>query len=271
MTKAIQALASTSTDSTSTDLQFMARFSKLGLEMLTAIEFIRESFSQSQGGLFTIQRIMAKAGEGKLAWELFEDPIFRELLSDLNTKLPRGWTLLYGAKDHYAYLHYIHVETHRTKKGLNLCMAIPIVKTSGRYQLYEAMSMPVVHPEFPEKLFFSYNFKAPYLAIQKTGSDHFTSQPVSDLTFFTMDKHGEATCIGASPKVCALNDAVRTPSPDEDNCLYDLFTSNPSKNACPVQVQCQDGPVFRHVGLGVWLYGAAKGTLYVNSFVGESR
>ena len=79
-----------------------------------------------------------------------------------------------------------------------------------------------------------------------------------------MDKHGEATCVGVSPKVWALNDAVRTPSPDEDNCLYDLVTSNPSKSACPVQVQYQDGPVFRHVGLGVWLYGAAKRTLYVN-------
>ena len=259
MTKAIQALATTSAN-----LQFSARFAQLGLEMLTAIEFIRESFSQSQGGLVTIQKIMAKAGEGRLAWELFEDPIFRELLLDLNTKLPRGWTLLYGAKDHFDYLHYIQVETHRTETGLNLCMAIPIVKTSGRYQLYEAVSMPVVHPEFPEKLFFSYNFQAPYLAIQKTGSDHFTPQAVSDLTFFTLDKHREATCVGVSPKVCSLREAVRTPSTEGDDCLYDLFTSKPSKNACPVQVQYQDGPVFRHVGLGVWLYGAARGTLYVN-------
>ena len=37
---------------------------------------------------------------------------------------------------------------------------------------------------------------------------------------------------------------------------------------CPVQVQYQNGPIFRKVGLGVWLYGvwlygAARGTLQV--------
>ena len=32
---------------------------------------------------------------------------------------------------------------------------------------------------------------------------------------------------------------------------------------CPVQVQCQNGSIFRKVGLRVWLYGAAPGTLHV--------
>ena len=39
-----------------------------------------------------------------------------------------------------------------------------------------------------------------------------------------------------------------------------LLSDNPTS---PVQVQYQDGPVFQHVGLGVWLYGAVRGTLQV--------
>ena len=239
------------------------KFTGMGLEMLTAMELIREGLSQSQKGLSTLQKIIARAGEGTLAWELFEDPSFRTLLRDLGNRLPTGWKLLYDPEDHYSYLHYIAVEAHRAEEGLNLCMAIPIVKESGRYQLYEAISMPVVHPGFPEKLFFSYDFPAPYLAVQRAGSDYFTSPTGAPGNFFAMNNHREAKCVGEGPRVCSLLGAVRTPSPDRDSCLYDLFADNPAHETCPVQVQYQDGPVFRHVGLGVWLYGAARGTLQV--------
>ena len=243
-------------------VQLGAKFAGVGLEMLSAVEIIREGFTQSQGGLDTIRRIMAKAGEGTLAWELLEDPVFRDALLNLGSQLPTGWKLLYDANDHYSYLRYIATDTHRTPSGLNLCMAIPIVKDSGRYQLYEAIPMPIVHPEFPEKLFFSYHFETSYLAVQKTGSDYFTPQGGPG-KFFTMDAHREAKCEGNEPRVCSLLGAVKAPSPDRNNCLYDLFTDSPTTETCPVQVQYQEGPVFQHVGLGVWLYGAAQGTLQV--------
>ncbi|XP_043190235.1 uncharacterized protein LOC122364160 [Amphibalanus amphitrite] len=142
-------------------------------------------------------------------------------------------------------------------------MAIPIIKESGRYQLYEAIAMPVVHPKFPEKLFFSYRFDSPYLAIQKSGSDFFTTQPGSPGNFFTMTNRREAQCKGKSPRVCALKEAVQSPRSQESRCLYDLFSDQPTGTSCPTQVQYHDGPMFRHVGMGVWLYGAAKGTLLV--------
>ena len=244
-------------------LDLGVKYTSMGLEMLTAMELIQESFFQSQKGLHFIRNIMAKAGEGKLAWELFEDPVFRGLLRDLSSKLPRGWKLLYDEEDHYSYLHYIATETHRTKDGLNLCMAIPIIKDSSRYQLYEAISMPVVHPEFPDKLFFSYNFQDTFLAIQINGNSYFTARNDDSVKFFSMDDTREAQCVGKDPRVCSLHGAIKTSSGDLDNCLYDLFVDNPSGTACPAQVQYHDGPLFRHVGLGVWLYGAAKGTLRV--------
>ena len=258
MVKALEAL-----QNVTSVLNVGVQFTGVGLEMLTAIELIREGLSQSRAGLYTIQQIMAKAGEGMLAWELFEEPVFRRLLLDLGNQLPTGWTLLYDADDHYSYLHYIATEAHRSPEGLNLCMAIPIIKKSGRYQLYKAISMPVVHPKFPAKLFFSYNFGTSYLAIQKDGSDYFTSLSGGEGNYFIMDNQREAKCVGENPRVCSLYGAVTAPSPDQDSCLYDLFTDNPSSTACPVQIQYHDGPMFRHVGLGVWLYGAAKGHLQV--------
>ena len=245
------------------------QFTGMGLEMLSAIELIREGLFQSQKGLHTIQRIIAKAGEGSLAWELFEAPAFRTLLGDLGNQLPTGWKLLYEADDHYSY--YIATETHRTNQGLNLCMAIPIVKESGRYQLYEAIPMPVVHPNFPEKIFFSYNFETPYFAIQKAGSDYFTLPTGGPGNFFTMNDHREAKCVGEKPRVCSLYGAVKSPLAKHDDCLYDLFTDKPSISSCPVQVQYHEGPVFRHVGLGVWLYGAAKGLLKVRCSAQETQ
>ena len=258
MTKALEAF-----QKETIAIHFGTKFAGIGLEMLSAIELIREGFSQSARGLQTILAITAKAGEGSLAWELFEDPTFRNILLDLGNRLPTGWKLLYDADDHYSYLHHIAVEAYRTLRGLDLCMAIPIVKESGRYQLYEAISMPIVHPDFPEKLFFSYNFREPYLAIQRAGSDYFTPESGSPGNFFAMGVNRETKCVGENPRVCSLIGAVKTPSPNKDSCLYDLFTDSPDNGACPVQVQYHDGPLFHHVGLGVWLYGAARGTLQV--------
>ena len=238
-------------------------FTAVGIEMLSALALITEGLSQTWKGLDTVRRITAKAGEGTLAWELFEGPAFRNLLNDLGTKLPTGWKLLYDAEDHYSYLHYISTQTHRTAGGLNLCMAIPIVKSSSRYQLYEAIPMPVVHPGFPDKLFFSYNFESTYLAIQKVDPEYFTAQSGNTINFFTMNNHREAKCLGENPRVCSLDGAVQSPSPNDNNCLYDLFTDENPGEACPVQVQYHKGPIFRHVGMGVWLYGAAEGTLDV--------
>lgn len=247
----------------SSALELGARFTGLGLELLTAMSLIREAISQSWKGLDTVRRITARAGEGKLAWELFEGTTFNSLLGEVGRHLPTGWKLLYDARDHYAYLHYVATETYRTKEGMNLCMSIPIVKTSSRYQLYEAIPMPIVHPEFPDKLFFTYKFESVYLAMQKAGTDYFTAQSGEPINFFTMNDHRETKCIGNEPRVCSLHSAVRTPSNEDSDCLYDLFTDRTSSPACPVQVQYHDGPIFRHVGMGVWLYGAAKGTLRV--------
>lgn len=249
---------------TTTDISSLLKFAGMGLELLTAVELIRVGFSQSQEGLLTLSKIIAKSGEGRLAWELFEDSAFRALLGDLGDQLPTGWKLLYDAEDHYSYLHYITTETHRTARGLNLCMAIPIIKDSSRYQLYEAISMPIVHPNFPEKLFFSYKFDATYLAIQRNGVGHFTAQSgPAGTPFFTMGHQREVECIGKDPRVCSLYGAVTTPSEGQYSCLYNLFSNQPSADKCPVQVQYQDGPLFRHVGLGVWLYGAAQGIMQV--------
>ena len=241
------------------------KFATVGLEMLSSIDLIREGLSQPQTGLKTIQKIIANAGEGTLAWELFEDSAFRTALIELGDQLPTGWKLLYEADDHYSYLHYIDTETYKTEENINLCSAIPIIKDSGRYQLYEAISMPVIHPEFPEKLFFLYKFESPYLAVQKveTGNPTPPSSGGSK-DFFTMNDHREIKCVGEEPRVCTLYGAVNTPPTEEGNCLYDLFSDSPSVKTCPVQVQYQDGPGFRHVGAGVWLYGAARGTLQVH-------
>ena len=209
-------------------VQLGQKFTGIGLEMLAAIELIREGLFQYQRSLYVLQRVIAKAGKGALAWELFEDHAFRGLRGTLADRLPTGWKLLYEPDDHYSYIHYVTVESHRTQEGLNLCMAIPIVKESGRYQLYEAISMSVVHPGFPEKLFFSYNFQSPYLAVQQAGSDYFTSPTGGLGNFFAMDHHREAKCVGKNPRVCSLLGAVKTPSPGRDSCLYDLFADRPA-------------------------------------------
>ena len=251
---------------------------EMGLGIVTSLTMINDEIAQSQKALNSLQNILAEAERGSLSWELFTGEVFRDLLGDLQDKLPSGWKLLYDADDHYSYLQYAQVNTYRATNGIHICVDLPIIEASSRYQLYEAIPLPVVHPDFPQHIYFMYQFESPYLALQHQGSELLTlnTWTQNDHEYFSMGDRSFQICQGKDPKVCPLQQAVRIAkmnqpdftdqSPElitEVTCLHGLLLDKKITATCPAQVRYHEGPLFKSVGKGIWLYGAATGDLIV--------
>ena len=197
--------------------------------------------------------------------ELLNGNTLRQILADLEEQLPSDWSLVYNKERHFEYLQYVHATSYVEGSSIHICICseIPIAETSSRYNLYEAISMPVVHSSFPEKVYFSYQFESRYLAVGmnfRKGS--------TDTAYFAVREDYKFHCQGNDPAVCPLTQAVKMSgsTTGTDTCLYSLFSDNATPLSCPVQVQYQDGPVFHNLGRGVWVYGAANGNLVVQCF-----
>ena len=261
-----------------TPLELAALFTEFGLAVVSSLTMINDEIQQSLRALHSLQNIIAAAQKGSLSWELFDGAVFRDLLGELQDQLPQGWSLLYDVNDHYSYLKYARVNTYPHPEGLHLCVELPIIEASSRYHLFEAISLPIVHPGFPKNIYFMYHFDSPFLAMQSQGNEILTlaSWKQSDHEYFSMDTQSQALCQGTDPRVCPLQQAVRVAratlhagsearaeTATRDNCLHGLITDSPHPASCPAQVRYHEGPLFRNVGKGTWLYGAAKGELVV--------
>ena len=271
MTAALRKIANDSSA-----LQVALSFTELGLTVLSSLTMISDEISRSLNALNSLRNIVAEAEKGNLSWELLEGNTFRQLLTELQGHLPQGWSLLYDIHDHFSYLQFARVNSYPFTRGLHICVQIPIVETASRYHLYEAIPLPKVHPEFKDNLYFMYNFKHTFLAMQHQGTELLTLPLHSSHELFTMDAEEQQQCRGTDPRVCPLLQAVRSTSgmpvgskntgsfkSGSDRCLKELFLGDPASKACPAQVLYQEDPYFRNVGKGVWLYGAASGKLSV--------
>ena len=87
--------------------------------------------------------------------------------------------------------------------------------------------MPVVHPSFPEKVYFSYRFDIKYLAVSTN-----TPQGSSPSEYFTFGPEVKSQCQGSDPEVCLLSKAVKLSSSiiGADTCLYSLFTDSAAQS-----------------------------------------
>ena len=185
-------------------LRLPMMFTELCLGVVSSLTMINDEITQSQQAIRSLQNVVTEAKQGSLSWELFTREVFEQLLASLHTQLPAGWSLLYNVGDHYSYLNYAQVTTHPSPTGLHLCVELPIVEASSRYQLFEAISSPVVHPNFPQHIYFMYGFTSPYLAMQTQGTEILTlaSWKQSDHEYFSRGAQGQYLCQGTDPQVC---------------------------------------------------------------------
>ena len=240
-------------------IDLLNAFLEMVLEMISNVTMIQNELNESWDSIRIVQKILVEANIGKLSWELFGGETFRQVLIDLEIHLPSNWRLLYTIEEHFAYLNYINANTFTNGENLHICADIPIVDRNTRYNLYEAIAMPVVNPAFPESLFFSYQFKDKFIAISAM------EREPTDRQYFVMGAEQRKQCRGENPIICPLTQAVKTPSQDinPEACLFALYSNEPNLDQCPLQVEYKEGPIFENLGSGNWLYGAATGKLLV--------
>ena len=260
--ESVQKIGTTVTDliANTGSVKLSLLFTGMGIEIVTSFLLIRKELDQAWNNLHTIRRILRDAGDGRQPLDLYSGKTFRQILTDLEEHLPSTWSLLYDTNSHFDYLQYIQASAYTDDEKVHICSSIPIIETSSRYNVYEAVSMPVVHPSFPEKVYFSYKFDVKYLAVSVN-----TYQNEPDRAYFTLGDDFKTYCQGGDPMVCPLSQAIKLTSSEKglDSCLFSLFTEKAAPSSCPIQVEYQDGPIFRNLGRGVWVYGAASGDLVV--------